>query len=125
MAKKKEIISNGTLFNVQDVHVSRIAKILESQDIVIIHGDGSMFSGKDAMLGSEHHREFNSGVAEINRNEVISRSKFRAIYKKGDVLPTTPQDIIKEFYNDQARTMQDVTKEVNQGNFDNAISVAD
>jgi hypothetical protein len=127
MAKKinTPLVSN-TLFNVQPIHVARIkAYINAGHSPIIIHGDGHMFAGKLAQEGSDHHKEFNSGVAEINKDEVISRAKFRAVYKKGDELPTTPEDVIQEFYDNQARELQNITKaEINTG-FSNAITISD
>jgi predicted lipid-binding transport protein (Tim44 family) len=92
---------------------------------VIIHGDGHMFAGASAMEGSDHHKEYNSGVAEINKDEIISRAKFRAIYYKNSELPTTPEDIIQEFYDQQAKELQNVTKAEVSTNFANAITIED
>jgi hypothetical protein len=126
MAKKITKVDNGTVFNVQPIHIVRIKTILEAgHSPVIIHGDGSMFAGKDALIGSDHHREFNSGVPTVNENEAITKNAFRAIYKKGDELPATPKDVIKEFYADQTKSMQVSAQQVTTNNFGNAITVAD
>ena len=133
MAKKKEVTSfQNTVFNVKPIHISRIKAYLDAGfNPVIIHGDGSMFvsfekadgtkvNGKD---GSDHHVEFNSGVAEINKDEKISRAKFRAIYNKGDELPETPTDVVKEFYNNQAREMQNQTIQEMSHGFENTVTL--
>ena len=118
--------NNGTVFNVQPIHVARIKAYLEAgHSPVIIHGDGNMFTGNDALIGSNHHREFNSGVPTVNENEAITKNAFRAIYKKGDELPATPKDVIKEFYADQTKSMQVSAQQVTTNNFGNAITVAD
>ncbi len=131
---KKTNFKGNTVFNVRPIHVARIkAHIDAGYDTVIIHGDGMMFAGKAGQTfdgktvqdGSDHHREFNSGVSEINKDEVVARSKFRAIYKKGDPLPGTLEDIIQEFYDNQNREMQNATRpEVKEG-FRNAVTIPD
>jgi hypothetical protein len=127
MAKKTNTpLVVNTLFNVQPIHVARIGAYLNAgHEPVIIHGDGHMFAGKSAMEGSDHHKEYNSGVAEINKDEIISRAKFRAIYQKNSELPTTPEDIVQEFYDNQAKELQNVTKAEVASNFANAITIED
>ncbi len=130
MAKKEQqaptINVNGTLFNVQPIHVTRIENYIKAgYSPIIIHGDGSMFAGAMAMEGSDHHKEFNSGVAEINKNEVVSRAKFRAIFEKGNPLPSSVDEIVKAFFDNFSKETQNVTKAVVNDNFKNAISIAD
>jgi len=136
MAKKEKVNVSvkNTIFNVKPIHVARIEAYLQAgYDKVIIHGDGAMFCGKTGQLfegktmeeGSDHHREFNSGVAEINKDELVARAKFRAIYKKGDELPKTVEDIIQEFYDNQAREMQASVKQDLSSGFKNAVTNPD
>jgi len=136
MAKKEKtnVSVTNTIFNVRPIHVARIKAYLDAgYDKVIIHGDGMMFCGKTGQtfdgktmeFGSDHHKEFNSGVAEINKNELIARAKFRAIYVKGGELPSTPEEVIQEFYDNQAREMQSATKPELATNFKNAVTVPD
>ena len=138
MAKQRKEISqtlaSDTMFNVKPIHVVRIKANLDAGcEDVTIHGDGMIFvtftgrDGKlvDGKLGSEHHKEFNSGVAEINKDEVIARAKFWARYKRGEELPTTPEEIIQEFYDNQTRETQTKTKPEAVGGFKNAFSIAD
>jgi hypothetical protein len=133
MAKKQKFEGN-TIFNVKPIHITRIKAILDAgYDTVIIHGDGMMFAGKKDQTfdgktvkdGSDHHKEYNSGVAEINKDEPVSRAKFRAIYKTGDTLPQTPDDVIQEFYDNQNRELQSSTKPETKEGFRNSITVAD
>ena len=126
MAKKATVTeSNDTIFNVRDIHLERIKKLIDAgHDTVVIHGDGSMFAGKEAITGSEHHIEYNSGVPTINKDEPIARNAFRAIYKKGDVLPETAQEVIKEFYNNQNKDLQKAHQpKVGGEGFNGAIKV--
>lgn len=120
-----------TIFNIKAIHVSRINKLLESGfDEVIIHGDGSMFAGKTGQLfdgkthkeGSDYHKEFNSGV-EMNENEAVARGKFRASFTKSNA-PKSEQQIIKAFYDTQAREMQNETKPEIKG-FANVVTLKD
>lgn len=136
MAKKTntpEPIGN-TMFNVRPIHIARIKAHLDAGfEDVTIHGDGQLFAtftGKDGVkvdgkIGSDHHKEFNSGVEEINKDEVISRAKFRVTYRKGDTLPGTPEEVIKDFYDNFAREMKEKTKPEIQTGFKNAAYVAD
>jgi len=116
--------SNDTVFNVKEVNVERIKKLIDSgYETVIIHGDGNIFSGKDAFAGSDHHKEYNSGVPTVNQNEPIVKNAYRAIYKKGDTLPESFQEIIKEFYNNQNKDLQKVNQTVQTTGFNGAITV--
>ena len=111
MANNSKLSISETNFNVKDIHISRIKNYLKNHGTVIIHGDGMMFVGAEAEKGSEHHKEFNSGY-ELNKAEVVSLAKFRAIYKTGDTLPTTPDDVLSEFYANSQREIQEHTKPV-------------
>jgi hypothetical protein len=116
--------SNDTVFNVKEVHVDRIKKLIDGgYETVIIHGDGSLFAGKDALEGSNHHKEFNSGVPTVNVNEPIAKNAYRAFYKKGETLPESPQDIIKEFYNNQNKDLQKSNQPEQTTGFNGAITV--
>lgn len=132
--QKEAQTSADSFFNVRPIHVARIRHYLENgMDKVIIHGDGMMFGGEKGKLydgktieeGSDHHREFNSGVAEINKNEIVSRAKFRAIYEKGGELPESPDDIIKEFHINQAKETVNETKAQTNNGFSNSITIED
>jgi hypothetical protein len=126
MAKKTTPLVVNTLFNVQPIHVARIKAYLNAgHEPVIIHGDGMMFAGKASQEGSDHHKEYNSGVAEINKDEIISRAKFRAVYSKSDELPTIPEDVIQSFYDNQAKELQNITRAEVNTNFSNAITIED
>jgi hypothetical protein len=102
----------ATIFNINDTHVKYLRIILKTKDLAIIHGDGQIFSCNDeettkvrgekggrtitlAQKDSEHHREYNSGYDEFERTAI---AKFRAVYRKGDALPETPEEIIEAFY---------------------------
>ena len=122
-----------TYFNIKPIHIARIGAYLKVYDTVVIHGDGHMFAGKNGvningktfMDGSDHHIEFNSGADSFNKDEVVGRAKFRAIYNRGDELPTTPEEVIQEFYENQKREMQQATRpEMNTG-FKNAVTLPD
>lgn len=122
---------NETYFNVKPIHVARIAAYLKVYDTVVIHGDGHMFAGKNGqningksfMDGSNHHIEFNSGADSFNKDEVVGRAKFRAIYNRGDELPTTPAEVIQEFYENQKREMQQATRPELSTGFKNAVTL--
>ena len=109
MAREQILKVSDTNFNISNIHVSRVKSLLNKFDTVIIHGDGAMFAGSDALTGSDYHKSFNAGY-EVNKAEVISRAKFRAIYKKGDAAPTCPEDILSEFYLNANKEIQDTTK---------------
>ena len=103
----------ATYFNVKDVHVRMIKQLLQGKDIVVIHGDGTIFAcnanetettrddtGKVitlpvAHIGSKHHGTFNSG---FDTNEQTAKASFKAVYRKGDAGPGTPDEIIEAFY---------------------------
>jgi len=122
-----------TYFNVKQIHIARIGAYLKVYDTVIIHGDGHMFAGKNGVLingksfmdGSDHHKEFNSGADSFNKDEIVGRAKFRAIYNRGDELPTTPEEVIQEFYENQKREMQAATRPELTTGFKNAVTLPD
>ncbi len=102
----------ATIFNINEMHVKYLKKILKNKDVAIIHGDGQIFACNNdettklrgekggrivtlAQKDSEHHREYNSGFDDFERTSV---AKFRAVYHKGDTLPETPAEIVEAFY---------------------------
>ena len=113
----------ATIFNVNAKHVQYINHLLKSKDLVIIHGDGTIFSSnfdelektrdKDgkvvslpaAQVGSNHHREFNSGY---DVNEATAKASFRAVYKSGKG-PATPEEVVKAFYEQVNNELMDKT----------------
>ena len=105
-----------TIFNINKTHVKYVRSLLNQykKDLVIIHGDGTMFQSNNnetttfvddekgelvtltnAIYCSNHHKRYNSGFKET---EAIARGGYRAIYKQGDAVPETEQDIIDKFY---------------------------
>jgi hypothetical protein len=132
--KQPAIEPENAFFNVKEIHVSRIAKLLDSgYDEVIIHGDGSMFAGRNGQLfdgkshkdGSDHHKTFNSGAEEINKNDMVSRAKYRAFYRKGDKLPKDKNEIISTFYLTQAKEIQFKKTDESSKVFSNIITLKD
>jgi hypothetical protein len=131
---KVPVEPENTFFNVKEIHISRIAKLLDSgYDEVIIHGDGSMFAGREGQLfngkshreGSDHHKTFNAGAEEINKNDMVSRAKYRAFYKKGDKLPKDKSEIISTFYLTQAKEIQFKKTDESSKVFSNIITLKD
>ena len=93
-----------TPFNVTENSLKMIAAVVKAHGNCIIHGDGILFAGPDAEKGSAHHREYNSGVAEINELEPISRAKFFAKYDRNK-LPKSIDEVISEFYENEKALM--------------------
>lgn len=125
-------MANKTVFNVNERHIKYLNALLSQKDLVIIHGDGTIFSSyltplvptRDnemkpislpaAQVGSNHHREFNSGY---DTNEAVSKASFRAIFNKGDKVESVDQ-VIKAFYEQVGKELADKTtaKVESQGN---------
>jgi hypothetical protein len=100
-------------FHINQHHVTYIRALAKTKDEIIIHGSGQIFSCNDsdprirvygekgielvspAIRDSDFHRTFRSGFDE---REDISIGKYRAIYRKDDKLPKTPEEIIEAFY---------------------------
>jgi hypothetical protein len=115
----------ATIFNINPMHVKYVRSLLKNKDIVIIHGDGHIFASNanetttyiddeigevvtksNAVYGSNHHKTFNSGYKE---SEATARGGYRAIYKKGDQVPDTIEDIEKAFYDQANRDLLETT----------------
>lgn len=132
VAIPKKKTKADTFFNVKDVHIEWIKLLFEKgYDKVIIHGDGSMFAGKLGQKfngltmedGSNHHKEFNSGVSAINENEIVSRIAFRAIYTRDGKLPETANDVIEEFYRNEKLELQAANRPEVKSVFTNTVSI--
>ena len=103
----------ATRFNINERHVLYIKALVSQYDVVIIHGDGTIFHSNNddivkyrnengsleditaAEKGSRHHKTFNAGFDDF---EAISIAKYRAVYTKKSELPTVPKDITDAFF---------------------------
>ena len=111
-------------FHINKNHIKYI-KALAGKDEIIIHGSGQIFSCNDsdprirvygekgielvspAIRDSDFHRTFRSGFDE---REDIAIGKYRAIYRKGDKLPETPEEVIEAFYKQENEMIRNQVK---------------
>lgn len=121
----------NTFFNIKEIHLERIKRLFElGNDKVIIHGDGCLFasklgqkfgeSGETIEQGSDYHKEFNSGAPTVNKNELVARAGYRAIYERGKA-PKSVDEIIDDFYANEAKEMQAMTKPENKNHLSNTV----
>jgi hypothetical protein len=124
----------ATIFNINDTIVKYVKALMKQKDLVIVHGDGTLFANNDgetfqyaddntgevvtvpkAEHGSMVHKIFHSGY---DNREAIARAGYRAIYRKGDTPPESVRDIEKAFMRQIELDMaKDITaKPVEQSN---------
>lgn len=112
----------ATKFNINEAHVRYVRTLAKQFDLVIIHGDGTIFHSNDdeiqdfidengkriqipvAQKGSNHHKVYNSGFDDF---EATSIAKYSATYHKGENLPKTPQDIVDAFFRQAESNLRD------------------